>query len=176
MSDKNIKVINVKDYNFSDGEGGGSEGSEGSRAGEELDDFLGDNGGGEQNYMSKKQDIIEFFSDSDEHSQGGFGESKGIEGSEGEGDSKADEEDDPFWGGTIKAIDEGDEEGEGDGSDGASEASYGGGKSEASTVDELSQDPMFLVLSHFLTSKNGENIADILQGIKLNLAKLTFKA
>lgn len=173
MSEKNIKVINVKDYSFGEEEKDDQEG--GART-EELDDFLGDVGGDDgHSYKSNRQDIVEFFSDSEEHSQGGY--------SDGENDHQKvtvekenEEEEDSFWGGKIEAIDEEmSEKEEEENTDAESVTSYGG-KSAASTVDELSQDPMFLVLSHFLTSKTGENIADILQGIKLNLAKLSFKA
>lgn len=161
MSDKNIKVINVKDYSFGEAE---QDKYMGGARNEELDDFLGD--GEDQSYRSNNQDIVEFFSDSEEHSQGGYSDSEN-EHNKVTVEKADEEEEDSFWGGKIEAIEESDEAG-----DTVSE----GGKSEASTVDELSQDPMFLVLSHFLTSKTGENIADILQGIKLNLAKLTFKA
>lgn len=136
MSDKNIKVITVNNYSLSESDGGSET--------EALDDFLGN--GDEQTY--NKQDVVEFFSDSEE----------------------AVAEEKTFWGGREESEDTKSESE----SESESVVSYGG--KSASTVDELSRDPMFLVLSHFLTSKTGENIADILQGIKLNLAKLSFNS
>lgn len=42
--------------------------------------------------------------------------------------------------------------------------------SGGSVVQALSKDPMFLVLTKFLVSKRGNNIADILEEIKDHLA------
>lgn len=41
-----------------------------------------------------------------------------------------------------------------------------------STCEILSKDPLFMVLTEFLMSKNGENICDILDKINNNLKKL----
>lgn len=153
-----VKVINIKDYEFSDGGGEG-------QAGGDLDDFLEDQVDSSHN---NKKEVVQFFSDNDSVDGG---ERLGEEGSEVE-DEEGKEEKDTFWGGN-EDEDEEDYEDEEDEQEGGDDIMSQGGKS-TSTVDELSQDPMFLVLSHFLTSKTGENIADILQGIKQNLTKISF--
>ena len=48
----------------------------------------------------------------------------------------------------------------------------GGANLTADIVDELSMDPMFIVLCHFLVSKKGNSLVDILDDIKDHLSHL----
>lgn len=59
-------------------------------------------------------------------------------------------------------------------SDVASDAPNGGGKKD-DIIEELSGDPMFMVLTHMLISKKGNSIADLLEEIKDHLAFIRMK-
>jgi hypothetical protein len=97
------------------------------------------------------------------------GEGDGSEGDGSEGDGSEGD-------GSEGDGSEGDGS-EGDGSEGyVTDTKMGGGGYAASDISMLGGDPLFLVLSEFFSSSHkGRNIADILEDINGNLAKLAKK-
>lgn len=183
MSTNNIKIINIKSMKPSESFGGGPAQGEDS----ELDDFLDD----VSNSQSHAQDI-DFFNESksQNHSDGGdigYEKDEELEDDnfsfhddeepivEPEEESKQKLEEFKSQGGESIKSDEDDELEEDELEE---EEQEGGAKSigdRDSVVEELSGDPMFLVLSHFMTSRSGKNMVDILESINENLAKLSVK-
>lgn len=59
-------------------------------------------------------------------------------------------------------------------SDDASDAASDDAASESSTVQLLSEDPLFLVLAQYFATPKGKNIVSVLEDINTNIKNLTF--
>ena len=202
MANNNIKVINIKslkpDASFSGGDfdddpaahdPSSSASSSHSQGGQnvtvsKMDDFLGD--ANSTHNSSRREENIEFFSDKHSDSlsydggdQDDYDQEQEADDYDQEQDENADEGDDMVGDEFLEEQGANEEEEEEFAEEQEEFRFLEGGKKQEkdsdSVVQELSGDPMFLVMSHFLTSKSGKNLVDILESINENLTHFSLK-
>lgn len=165
MSD--IKVINIKDSSFKMWDNGSKEEEENQNLFESST-----MSGGSRNSLDGNLDLFEdnmSMSSSFSHQSGGSKKNKSESEtkSEGDSDSKSETKSDKDSESETKSNKDSDNESE---TKTKSESDKESLEDDESLLEELSSDPLMIVLGNFLISRKGNNIADILEDIRDHLA------
>ena len=157
MSD--IKVINIKDSSFKMWDNGSKEEEENQNLFESST-----MSGGSRNSLDGNLDLFEdnmSMSSSFSHQSGGSKKNKSESKSETKSDSESETKSDK----DSESDKDSDNE-----SETKSESDKESLEDDESLLEELSSDPLMIVLGNFLISRKGNNIADILEDIRDHLA------